>query len=88
MRRYVITILLCLATGAFGGTVNIGDTKEMVVDAIGRPMGKMKKGDKEVLLFANGELELEAGRVVGGTLPQLGRPTNSRAVKPSGLRHT
>ena len=87
MKIHVMTVFACLAVTAFSGTVKLGDTREMVLGSLGQPRGVMKGGEIEILLFADGTVELRDGIVEKVTVPQQEAPAlmPSPAVAPSAI---
>jgi hypothetical protein len=63
---FFLLLALAVAQGlcARGAEVEIGDSEADVIDALDRPMGRFKSGNRDILLYDRGTIEMEDGVVV------------------------
>ncbi|CAA6679511.1 MULTISPECIES: hypothetical protein [unclassified Lentimonas] len=63
MKAYLVAIalLLPLASSAANSKVEIGQTQEQAIEALGKPQGTIHLGDKTLLLYPEGEVSIRDG---------------------------
>lgn len=61
---FFATILIaCITSFATGQSIEIGQTEENVLEALGKPMGSIALRDKTLLLYPQGEITVKDGKV-------------------------
>ena len=78
MKRFALTLIFALPLVAYAGEVRTGDSLGDVRAALGAPRGEANVGNRQLLYYDRGEVELQAGAVtrVGG----VAMPAN-RAIR-------
>jgi hypothetical protein len=59
----LLLALILLASASRGDEPRIGDTREVVIKKIGKPVGRLSMGDKEILSYPRGFVEFRDGGV-------------------------
>ena len=73
-------VLLALMAGAVEAAVGLGATREEVVAALGTPRGTSQAGRREILMYPEGRVVLEEGKV---TSVEFKRPAPPAAPAPA-----
>ena len=79
-RKYGLLVLLSANTVLAAG-IEVGATREQVIARLGEPRGRMQRGERETLLYADGSIVLEQGRVISqAQAPAAHRPAPAESA--------
>lgn len=63
MNKYILALMMMVAVPAFAADPKPGDSREAVVEELGRPKGSFVYGHNEILTYERGKLHLTDGKV-------------------------
>ncbi len=86
IKKYIFVLFFGVMAVPMCWALSIGDTKESVIKSMGQPIGSLAKGVVELLMCANGEINIRNGRVESTTLPHtpaVQQEEKSTALQPA-----
>ena len=77
-------LLIALAVNVSRSDIGVGSTKDDVIQAYGAPLGQLRKGAVETLLYPSGDIAIREGKVVSMPANFAGQQAEAQANKAKG----